>query len=215
MIFTVKHFALLLLLVALAAGDYYKTLGIEKSATDRDIKKAYRKLALKYHPDKNKEDEKEEAQKRFMVISKAYAVLSDAEKRATYDKCGDACLDQNGQVDENASRGGGSGNGPNVRFNQFNHADADHIFKQFFGSGGFGGGPFGGGAFGGGPFGGGPFGGDAQPHSAPRLFAKYVGKGQKPITYLRGDRFPGVGKSKDNKHVWMVLLCAHNQQQCQ
>jgi len=68
------------------AEDYYKTLGIEKTASADDIKKAYRKLALKYHPDRNPDNK--EAEEKFKRISEAYAVLSDAEKRKQYDNFG-------------------------------------------------------------------------------------------------------------------------------
>jgi curved DNA-binding protein len=66
--------------------DYYKTLGVDKNATPEDIKKAYRQLALKYHPDRNKGDK--EAEERFKEINEAYAVLSDQEKRRQYDMFG-------------------------------------------------------------------------------------------------------------------------------
>ncbi len=68
--------------------DYYKILGVDKNASAEEIKKAYRKLALKYHPDRNKGDPK--AEERFKEISEAYAVLSDKEKRAQYDRFGSA-----------------------------------------------------------------------------------------------------------------------------
>lgn len=64
--------------------DYYKILGIERTATDDEIKKAYRQLALKYHPDKNPGDK--EAEERFKVIAEAYSILSDKDKRAAYDR---------------------------------------------------------------------------------------------------------------------------------
>lgn len=70
------------------AKDYYKILGVEKTASQDEIKKAYRKLALKYHPDKNKGDKASE--EKFKEISEAYAVLSDAEKRKEYDSFGQA-----------------------------------------------------------------------------------------------------------------------------
>lgn len=66
--------------------DYYKTLGVDKSSTSAEIKKAYRKLALKFHPDKNKGDS--EAEAKFKTISEAYAVLSDSEKKQQYDRFG-------------------------------------------------------------------------------------------------------------------------------
>lgn len=69
------------------ADDYYKVLGVEKSASTDDIKKAYRKLALKYHPDRNPTDKKR-AEEKFKDISEAYAVLSDPEKRKQYDEFG-------------------------------------------------------------------------------------------------------------------------------
>jgi curved DNA-binding protein len=68
------------------ADDYYKTLGIEKTADPEAVKKAYRKLALKYHPDRNPNNR--EAEEKFKKISEAYAVLSDAEKRKQYDSFG-------------------------------------------------------------------------------------------------------------------------------
>ncbi len=66
--------------------DYYEILGVSKNASSNDIKKAYRKLALKYHPDKNPDDKNAEA--RFKDISEAYAVLSDPEKKEQYDTYG-------------------------------------------------------------------------------------------------------------------------------
>ena len=68
------------------AKDYYKTLGVEKSASQDEIKKAYRKLALKYHPDRNKGDK--QAEEKFKELGEAYAVLSDTEKRKQYDTFG-------------------------------------------------------------------------------------------------------------------------------
>ena len=62
-------------------ADYYKILGVKRSASDREIKKAFRKLSLKWHPDKNEPDMKEEAEAKFKSIAEAYTVLSDSEKR--------------------------------------------------------------------------------------------------------------------------------------
>lgn len=73
------------------AEDYYKTLGVTKEASADEIKKAYRKLALKYHPDRNPGKESEE---KFKKISEAYAVLSDAEKRQQYDNFGSHAFSQ-------------------------------------------------------------------------------------------------------------------------
>jgi len=74
------------------AEDYYKILGVEKNAAANDIKKAYRKLALKYHPDRNPDSK--EAEEKFKKISEAYAVLSDAEKRKQYDSYGSDTFSQ-------------------------------------------------------------------------------------------------------------------------
>jgi hypothetical protein len=82
--------AFFLLLYALCVGaeeDLYSVLGVPKTATTRDIKKAYRREALKWHPDKNP-DKKEEATKRFNSIAEAYAILSDEKKREDYDRGG-------------------------------------------------------------------------------------------------------------------------------
>src|SRR5262245_27237133 len=70
----------------MAEKDYYDILGVKKSATDDEIKKAYRNLAKKYHPDKNKGNK--EAENKFKEVSEAYAVLSDNEKRQQYDRMG-------------------------------------------------------------------------------------------------------------------------------
>jgi DnaJ-class molecular chaperone len=69
--------------------DYYKVLGVERDADDSTIKKAYRKLALKWHPDRHQGDENKKAETRFKQISEAYEVLSDAEKRKKYDRFGE------------------------------------------------------------------------------------------------------------------------------
>ena len=73
--------------------DYYEILGVAKSASDDEIKKAYRKLAIKYHPDKNPDDKK--AEEKFKEAAEAYEVLSDADKKAQYDRYGHAAF-QNG-----------------------------------------------------------------------------------------------------------------------
>ncbi|MDO5475899.1 MAG: molecular chaperone DnaJ [Eubacteriales bacterium] len=103
--------------------DYYEVLGVEKNASEEDIKKAYRKLAKKYHPDMNPGNQ--EAEKKFKEASEAYAVLSDKEKRAQYDQFGHAAFDGTG--------GFGAGGF------DFSGADFSDIFGDLFG-GMFGGG---------------------------------------------------------------------------
>ena len=81
--------------------DYYEVLGVEREAADDDIKKAYRKLAVKYHPDKNPGDKA--AEEKFKEVGEAYEALSDPQKRAAYDQYGHAAFDPR----RRAGRGGG------------------------------------------------------------------------------------------------------------
>ncbi len=101
--------------------DYYEVLGVDRSADDGAIKKAYRSLAKKYHPDMNPDNK--EAEQKFKEVNEAYAVLSDADKRAKYDQFGHA------GVDGGAEGFGGFGGG----FGDFDFGD---IFSSFFGGGG-------------------------------------------------------------------------------
>ena len=110
--------------------DYYEVLGVEKTASEAEIKKAYRTLAIQYHPDKNPGDK--EAEEKFKEAAEAYSVLSDKDKRARYDQFG------------HAGMGGAAGGG----FSDFGDFDLNDIFSSVFGHGfsGFGGfGGFGGG----------------------------------------------------------------------
>lgn len=103
--------------------DYYKILGVDKSANDEQLKKAYRKLALKWHPDRNPNN-KEEAEKKFKEIGEAYDVLTDPKKRNIYDQLGEEGL--------KGGFGGGGGAGPSGA-THFTFTSADDIFKNFFG----------------------------------------------------------------------------------
>ncbi len=130
--------------------DYYKILGVTKSATDQEIKSAYRKLALKYHPDKNKT---KEGESKFKEVTKAYEVLGDAQKRQTYDQYGSAAFEQaaggaggpfGGGNPFGGAQGGqygpftysystGGDGGAGFDFGGF--SDPFEIFEQFFGGG--------------------------------------------------------------------------------
>ncbi|GAA5859269.1 hypothetical protein JCM1840_003826 [Sporobolomyces johnsonii] len=97
----------------LAATDYYKVLGVSKDVSEKELKKAYRKLSKQYHPDKNPD---EEAKAKFLQVSRSFEVLSDPEKRKTYDRYGEEGLKQR-------ENGGGSG-------------DPFDVFRRAFGFGG-------------------------------------------------------------------------------
>uniref|UniRef100_A0A182NK77 J domain-containing protein n=1 Tax=Anopheles dirus TaxID=7168 RepID=A0A182NK77_9DIPT len=103
--------------------DFYKVLGVAKSATDDEIKKAYRRLALKYHPDKNKSPQAEE---RFKEVAEAYEVLSDKKKRDMYDQYGEEGL--------KGGAGGMPGGGQSGQFQYNFHGDPRATFAQFFGT---------------------------------------------------------------------------------
>ncbi|XP_016338321.1 dnaJ homolog subfamily B member 6a isoform X2 [Sinocyclocheilus anshuiensis] len=102
--------------------DYYVVLGVQRNSSPDDIKKAYRKLALKWHPDKNP-DNKEEAEKKFKQLSEAYEVLSDANKRNLYDRYGK----------EGLTPGGGRGHFNNDHFGGFTFRNPEDVFREFFG----------------------------------------------------------------------------------
>ena len=77
----------------MAKRDFYEVLGVPKNASDDDIKKAYRKLAMKYHPDRNQGDGAAKAEEKFKEAKEAYEMLSDPQKRAVYDQYGHAGVD--------------------------------------------------------------------------------------------------------------------------
>lgn len=109
------------------AQDYYETLGVSRDAGEDEIKKAYRELAMEYHPDRNDDPE---AEKRFKEVTEAYEVLRDPRKRRKYDRYGEAGL----------GRGSGRGAGAAGGFQGFDFSDAFEIFMQEFGGAGGGGG---------------------------------------------------------------------------
>jgi len=135
----------------MAESDYYDLLGVSREVSADELKKAYRKKALKYHPDRNPDDKT--AEEKFKEISHAYEVLKDPDKRAAYDRYGAAAF-ENGGMGGGGMRGGGAGG----------FHDPFDIFREVFGGGGGGGG--GGGIFeeffGGGGGGGGRGRGGAQ-----------------------------------------------------
>ena len=135
---------------------FYDILNVKPDAEPETIKKSYKKLALKWHPDRNSKN-KEEAEKKFKEIAHAYEILSDEKKRKLYDEMG-----------EDALNGGAPGMSP------------FDIFEQFFpGNGQFGGMSFGGN---GGPFGeGGPFGGDNSPFGLHSFFGGGMKKQNKDV----------------------------------
>ena len=127
--------------------DYYDILGVSKSASGDEIKKAYRKQALEWHPDRHKDD-KEVAEKRFKEINEAYQVLSDPQKKSAYDQFGHAAFTPGGAAGGNPFAGGfqggqsspftytyySTGDGQNP-FGNFDFGDPFDIFESFFGGG--------------------------------------------------------------------------------
>lgn len=106
----------------MAKRDYYEVLGVSKNASEADIKKAYRRLAMKYHPDRNAGDTGDDAEVKFKEAKEAYEILTDAQKRATYDQFGHAGVDP--------SMGGGFGGG-NANFSDI----FGDVFGDIFGGG--------------------------------------------------------------------------------
>src|SRR5678809_1381124 len=107
--------------------DYYEILGVNKGASGDEIKKAYRKVAMQHHPDRNPGDKG--AEEKFKEAAEAYEILSDADKKAQYDRYGHAGVSGNGR--------GGYGGGMNMEdiFSQFGDIFGDDLFGSFFGGG--------------------------------------------------------------------------------
>lgn len=114
--------------------DYYEILGVERAASADELKKAYRKLAVQYHPDKNPGDKT--AEEKFKEIGEAYDVLNDADKRAAYDRYGHAAFQSGGPASA-GGRGGGGFHDPFDIFREvFGGGGGGGIFEEFFGGGG-------------------------------------------------------------------------------
>src|SRR6187549_1409678 len=109
--------------------DFYEILGVAKTASAEEIKKAYRKVAMQFHPDRNPGDKA--AEEKFKEAAEAYEILSDADKKAQYDRFGHAAFAQ-------GRGGGGHPGGMNMNdiFSQFGDIFGDDIFGSFFGGGG-------------------------------------------------------------------------------
>ena len=104
----------------MAKADFYETLGVSRTADEKELKSAFRKLAMKYHPDKNPDDS--ESEKKFKEINEAYETLKDSQKRAAYDRFGHAAFEQGGM--------GGGGFHPGGGFSGGGFSD---IFEDIFG----------------------------------------------------------------------------------
>src|ERR1051326_9218162 len=116
-----------------AKRDYYEILGVDKSASAEDIKKAYRKMAVKYHPDKNPGDK--QAEESFKEVGEAYEALSDPQKRAAYDQNGHAAFDR--RAGGGFGRAGGGFHDPFEIFREvFSGGGGGSIFDDLFGGGG-------------------------------------------------------------------------------
>ena len=116
--------------------DYYKVLGVDKKAAQDEIKKAYRKLAVKYHPDKNQGSKEKESEEKFKEISEAYNVIGDPEKRKQYDQLGaDWKQYQNAGFDPSGFSGGSTGGayagGTHYEY-QGNPSNFSDFFEAFF-----------------------------------------------------------------------------------
>lgn len=127
-------------------SDYYSILGVSKTSSPEEIKKAYRNKALEWHPDKHQGSDKVEAEKKFKEVNEAYQVLSDPQKKQMYDQVGHSAFENGGGNSAAGGFGGFGGQSPfggtwNVRtsgggdFSGFDFGDPFDIFEQFFGGG--------------------------------------------------------------------------------
>src|SRR5213592_3418782 len=115
----------------MAKRDYYEVLGVARAAEEEEVKKAYRKQAIKLHPDKNPGDKT--AEEKFKEVGEAYEALSDPQKRAAYDQYGHDAFDPR----RRAATGGGGFHDPFDLFREaFGGGSVEDIFDQFFGGGG-------------------------------------------------------------------------------
>jgi DnaJ family protein B protein 4 len=210
-------------------NEYYEQLGLKKGANADEIKKAYKKLALKYHPDRNQNSK--ESEKKFKEISEAYEVLSDDEKRKMYDQFGKAGLNgqpMSGQGEQSGMPGGGMPGGFSGFTSGgrgFQPSNAEDIFKAFFSSQG--GSPFGGGssppgfssAFGGnsggfpgmsfGSGGGDPFGTRGSMSPKPSLPNT---KTSRPLSVTLKDLYTGTTKKLKITHKKLINQSLENQE---
>lgn len=128
--------------------DFYEVLGIKKEASESEIKKAFRKKAMQYHPDKNPGDK--QAEEKFKEVNEAYEILSDADKRDKYDRFGFAGIDPNAAFGGGNGQGQGFGNqdrsyqtygnfnGADFDFHEFSGSGFENLFGNMFGGSGFG-----------------------------------------------------------------------------
>jgi molecular chaperone DnaJ len=172
----------------MAKEDYYELLGVSRDATSDELKKAYRKLAVKYHPDKNPGNAEAEAQ--FKKISEAYEILKDSEKRSAYDRYGHAAFQGGGMSGRSASHGGG-------------FTDPFDIFREVFGGGRSSGGGIFDDFFGGGTATAGQEGSDLRYDLEISLEEAAIGV-EKEIRYRRAvvcDRCSGEGAEPGSRRV--------------